>query len=262
MSDSDDHRRALRCRDLDGVSRFADRAEIYARSRPSYPPAAIDFILADVSRPLVRIVDVGAGTAISTRLLAGANRRVVGIDPGVEMLGAASQEAGMNLAVGRAERLPFGSGSMDLVTAFNAFHWFQPQPFFEEARRVLVADGRLALAWNDWNRDDAFTDAFVRLMRSRAGDYPPEDRDAEVAPLYATSQFADIEAGIFENIHTLDLPGLRLRLGSMSYIPREGPDWDALSVELTRLFDRFADEAGLVRHCYRTAVYVASPTAG
>jgi hypothetical protein len=97
----------------------------------------------------------------------------------------------------------------------------------------------------------------VTLMRSRAGDYPPEDRAAEVAPLYATHQFANVEAASFENVHVLDRETLPMRLQSMTYIPREGLAWEELAEELTALFDRYADGEGRVRHHYRTAVYVA-----
>ncbi|MCU1347508.1 MAG: Methyltransferase type 11 [Acidobacteria bacterium] len=248
-----------RCRDLDGVNRFADRAAIYARSRPSYPRAAIDYLFARAPRRPARVVDLGAGTGISTRLLSETNGGAAfGIDPGLDMLLAAGPDARGTLAAGRAERLPIRDASVDLLTSFNAFHWFQPEPFFDEARRVLAPDGRLALAWNDWSHDDPFTAAFVRLMRSRAGDYPPEDREAEVAPLYATPRFTRIESAAFDNVHELDLVSLKLRLQSMTYIPREGPEWDALSEELTLLFERFADGGGFVRHRYKTNVYVAS----
>ena len=248
-----------RCCDLDGVTRFADRAAIYAKARPSYPEAAIEFLLARAPRRPACIVDVGAGTGIATRLLAAANGRAIGIDPGIEMLRSGVPDSRVALAVGRAESLPIRDHRVDLLTAFNAFHWFQPEVFFAEARRVLAPDGRLAVAWNDWNHDDPFTAEFVRLMRSRAGDYPAEDRAAEVAPLYATRQFGDVEAVSFDNVHVLDRETLPMRLQSMTYIPREGPGWEALSRELTALFERYADVEGLVRHHYRTSLYVAAP---
>ncbi|HET8773252.1 MAG TPA: class I SAM-dependent methyltransferase, partial [Thermoanaerobaculia bacterium] len=230
--------------------RYDDRAEIYARGRPSYPAEAIEH----VARPNERVLDLGAGTGIGTRLLAARGLYVVAVDGNVAMLDIARPAMA---AAARAEVLPFRTASVDLVTAFNAFHWFQPEPFFEEARRVLRPDGRLALLWNDWDAGDAFTAAFVRLMRSRAGDFPPEDREGEVAPLYATARFADVQRTAFPNTHILDLPTLRLRLQSMSYIPKAGPAWDALNDELTALFAAFADKHGCVRHRYETSVFVA-----
>ena len=235
-----------RCCDLDGAARFTGRADWYARARPSYPDAAVSFVLGDATR----VIDVGTGTGISTRLLG----RAIGVDPNIDMVLAAE---GLTFVLAKAEVLPFRDGCADLLTAFNSFHWFQPDAFFAEALRVLSARGRLALAWNDWDHGDAFTNEFVRLMRSRApADFPPEDRDAEVAPLYRTKLFTGIERRDFPNEHRLDREHLRMRLQSMSYIPAEGAEWDALSRELDALYERYA-ENGIVTHRYTTAVFIA-----
>ena len=244
--------------DLDGVSPFRERAKIYAKARPSYPKAAVRFIFEEAVVPGGGvIVDVGAGTGLGTNLLAGHGKSVIGVDPNLEMLRAASPGPGVFLMAGRAERLPFGNATISLMISFNAFHWFQPEPFFAEARRVLKLPGALALVWNNWELSDPFTARFVSLMRSFAPDLPPEDREVEVEPLYATRLFTNVRRASFENVHTLNLEGLRLRLQSVSYIPRSGPDWDRASSELDSLFQTFADRDGLVRHRYQTSVFVA-----
>jgi SAM-dependent methyltransferase len=242
----------VKCHDLDGVDRYFGRAEIYARGRPSYPAAAI----AHIAGTNERVIDVGAGTAIGANLMAPSQRIVAAVDANVEMLGVAARARNVSLLAARAEVLPFRTGSADLVTVFNAFHWFQPPAFLEEAHRVLRPGGRLALVWNDWDGGDRFTAEFVRLMRSRAGDFPPEDREGEVAPLYESAWFRSVERTSFPNTHVLDHEGLCLRMKSMSYIPKEGPPWDALERELTALFHGHAVD-GVVLHRYRTTVFIA-----
>lgn len=242
--------------ELDGIERFADRAASYARARPSYPTAAIDYVLSKAPRLPARIVDLGAGTGIATRLLTAKNGRAIALDPGLVMLRSGIADARVPRAAGTAERLPLRDGSVDLLTAFNAFHWFVPEPFFAGAHRALAAGGRLALIWNDWDLDDPFTREFVALMRS-GGEFLPEDRSVEVAPLFATKLFPNVETASFANEHVLDAETLPLRLRSISWIPHEGPPWDALADGLRALHARYADGAGVVRHRYRTNVYVA-----
>jgi SAM-dependent methyltransferase len=240
-----------RCFDYNGAARFSGRADWYARARPSYPDAAIVHLLGNAKR----VVDVGAGTGIATALLAARHPNVIAVEPNVDMASSGARTTPFVLA--RAEVLPFRDASADLLTSFNAFHWFQPDGFFAEAHRMLARGGRLALVWNDWNLRDPFTRDFVRLMRSRAGDFPPEDREAEVGPLYRTKLFGPIEYRAFPNTHRLDLEHLLLRLRSISYIPSEGAAWDEVARELTRLFEKYADADGFVTHHYTTPVFIA-----
>lgn len=46
---------------------------------------------------------------------------------------------------GPAEELPFPDGSVDLLTAASAAHWFDIERFLKEAARVLKPHGCIAL---------------------------------------------------------------------------------------------------------------------
>lgn len=46
---------------------------------------------------------------------------------------------------GPAEELPFSDGSVDLLTAASAAHWFDTERFLSEAARVLKPHGCIAL---------------------------------------------------------------------------------------------------------------------
>lgn len=67
--------------DRTSLERFSDRAINYAKYRPSYPPAAIDFILEGLVNTLVA-ADIGAGTGIASRLLAQREVRVLAMPYG------------------------------------------------------------------------------------------------------------------------------------------------------------------------------------
>jgi len=245
-----------RCWELDGATRFSGRATLYARGRPSYPDEAIDFIAGEAGEACSRVADLGAGTGISTRLLARRFPAVVAVEPNLEMALASGIDSPRYL-LARTERLPFRDGALDLVTAFNSFHWFVPGVALPEIDRVLRPGGVLAVAWPDWNLDDRFTSEFVTLMRRSAGDYPVEDRDAEAAPLYATDRFSRIERRNFPYVHRLDPPGLIARLQSMSFVPTGGAAGEAALSDLGELHARFADASGVVEHHYSISVYIA-----
>src|SRR5689334_13001187 len=71
---------------LNPTGRFSGLADVYARNRPGYPDAAVDFILTRCGlRPGTLLIDVGCGTGMSTRLFAGRGLRVVGVEPNAEM---------------------------------------------------------------------------------------------------------------------------------------------------------------------------------
>src|SRR5262249_52375699 len=91
---ADAQRRGRRAAVIDSRDRFDAAADAYHRCRPSYPAALFDWLLATTGLgPGAAVADVGCGTGISTRLLAGRGLDVVGIDPSEPMLDRA-REAG------------------------------------------------------------------------------------------------------------------------------------------------------------------------
>ncbi|XP_071756920.2 putative methyltransferase DDB_G0268948 [Centroberyx gerrardi] len=108
----------------------------------------LDFLEKQKGRPFDLAVDVGCGSGQGTVLLAGHFASVVGTDVSPAQLDVALEHAkGPNITYRQcfAEELPFGDGSVDLVTAMSAFHWFDRPRFLQEAHRVLKPRGCLAL---------------------------------------------------------------------------------------------------------------------
>jgi ubiquinone/menaquinone biosynthesis C-methylase UbiE len=134
---------------------FSDRGEDYEKYRPIYPASTIDAILSDFgSSTQVIAADIGAGTGIGARLLADRGIKVVAIEPNEDMRTAATSHENVEFLVGTAERIPLENTSVDLVTSFQAFHWFDFDKSLKEFRRILKPSGRLALTWSFWDQDD------------------------------------------------------------------------------------------------------------
>ena len=146
---------------------FDHLAGIYQRFRPQYPAALLEQVRSRALGPGAAddpalVVDVGAGTGISTRLLRvafGDGPRIVGMEPSTRMRAEAAAHTppalGIEYCEGLAERLPFGSASVRLVVAAQAAHWFDRPRFYAECLRILEPRGFLALLYNNraWQGD-------------------------------------------------------------------------------------------------------------
>src|SRR6516162_9826685 len=68
---------------------FGTNAERHDRTRPRYPDALVERIVATI--PGREVLDVGVGTGIAARQLQAAGCRVLGVDPDARMAGVARQ---------------------------------------------------------------------------------------------------------------------------------------------------------------------------
>ena len=152
---------------------FAGVADVYERSRPGYPEAAVVWLAGSTPGD---VVDLGAGTGKLTRSLVALGHRVTAVEPLEEMLAQlrASVPAARALT-GGAEAIPLPDASIDVVTCAQAFHWFDHDRALAEIARVLRPGGRIALVWNmrdderDLGRGAERRDRRSHRSRSRSG---------------------------------------------------------------------------------------------
>ncbi|MBW4620341.1 MAG: class I SAM-dependent methyltransferase [Cyanosarcina radialis HA8281-LM2] len=242
---------------MNPCDRFTDRATDYAKSRPSYPLEAIATILEGLGDPAQLIAaDIGAGTGISSRLLAAAGVRVIAIEPNEGMREAATPHPLINFQAGTAEQTHLPDSSVDLVTCFQAFHWFDPTPTLEEFHRILKPGGRLALVWNNRDRRDEFTAAYSQLVRVASNSHPAESRTLSLDATLLSPYFSHLRQSDFPYRQELDLSGLIGRADSTSYLPRTGVARDRLISNLQELYQTRADRSGVCL-VYSTSVYLA-----
>ncbi|MFG2851713.1 class I SAM-dependent methyltransferase [Streptomyces mirabilis] len=130
---------------------FNTAAAQYAANRPSYPPALFTTIEDLAARPLkgAKVVDVGAGTGISTTLLHARGADVIAVEPG-EGMAAEFRRAHPDIPLvrGTGDTLPLATASADFLTYAQSWHWTNPAHSLPEAFRVLRPGGALALWWN------------------------------------------------------------------------------------------------------------------
>lgn len=242
----------------DPLGRFEDRARAYARFRPDYPKAVVPPILDGPGEPgSLVIADVGAGTGISSRLLADAGPRVIAIEPSAAMRGKAAPHPRVEWRAGTAERTGLDAGSVAAVAAFQAFHWFEPDATLAEWHRVLRPGGRVALVWNRRDPSDPFTAAYGACIAGFASIPPAEDRDDLAAPLHGSPLFRDARTLRFAHAQPLDREGIAGRALSTSYLPQEGEAAARMLDALCELHRRFAGSDGIAALRYVTVLHLA-----
>ncbi len=245
---------------MNPLTRFSERASHYAKYRPSYPSEAITMLLDGLGNTSELIaVDIGAGTGISSRLLAEKGVKVLAVEPNAQMREIATPHPLVEFRDATAENTGLWDNSVDLVTTFQAFHWFNPEPTLKEFNRILKPSGRLAIVWNHRNRKDEFTKEYSQILKNAAKDPPVEKekrkRVMDIAQSY--SNFKNWRYQVIAYQQILDLEGLIGRTQSASYIPTEGEAGQQIITELETLFQRWVDTQGFVHLIYRTDVYLA-----
>jgi len=230
----------------DSVSRFTRTVENYLKYRPSYPFAIVEFMqsacqLTDTSV----IADVASGTGFLAEIFLKHGNQVIGVEPNTDMRAAGQQylrEYPRFMSISAtAESTTLEPHSVDMITAGQAFHWFDPEKSRQEFARVLKPAGWVVLAWNIARGDTPFMSAYNQRIWHQYLE-PQSDN--------AVTQSQAIEAGLrawyapgmvnyhsFENSQVVDFDGLRGRILSSSYSPTpEHPRYQPMLDELEAIF--------------------------
>ncbi len=230
---------------------FEELVDDYDAARPRYPQELFDRLA-----PSGRLLELGAGTGIATRELAG-RADVVASDLGPRMLGRLHELLPtVPVVVSRAEALPFADGAFDLVCGAQMWHWVDVPVASAEVARVLQPGGRLALWWNEVDADDQ---PWWQAQQGRLEAGNPRytrtyRRTDHGAALMATGRFAAVESWSAAWSRELDWPLYERWLRSKSYV-QALPDVEGLvAAERASLAEAFPD--GRIVEPFRVSLWV------
>ncbi len=148
---------------------FGSNPARYDRTRPRYPSALVERIVA--ASPGPEVLDVGCGTGIAARQFQAAGGRVLGVDPDARMAEFA-RHRGLEVEVATFEAWDTAGRAFDAVIAGQSWHWVDPVAGAAKAAQVLRPGGRLAVFWNVFQPPSDLAEAFSAAYRRVLPDSP------------------------------------------------------------------------------------------
>jgi SAM-dependent methyltransferase len=246
----------------DNTQRFSNRVDNYVKYRPSYPKKIISFLESTIQFNNKFIVaDIGSGTGILSQLFLENGNTVFSIEPNEpmrkkseELLHSYSSFKSIN---GTAEQTTLENESVGLITAAQAFHWFDAEKTKAEFKRILKTNGYCCLIWNERLVISAFEKAYEQLLLDYTIDYTSVNHknidEKKIAAFFAPHQFIQ---QTFSNKQVFDFDGLKGRLLSSSYTPDENHSKHKPMIKaLKNIFDSF-NQNNNVQFDYETKVYL------
>ncbi len=136
---------------LSGPAYRGDFVGRYDELRPKPPPELFE-LLASLAprRPPGLIVDLGAGTGISTVPWSTWAARVVGIELNPEMASQARRASNVTYVIAPAHETGLPDACADVITCAQSFHWMEPESTIAEIARLLRPRGVFAAYDYDW----------------------------------------------------------------------------------------------------------------
>lgn len=243
------------------VDRFTSRVETYAKYRPGYPAEIVDLLESECGlTPDSIIADVGSGTGKLSELFLASGNVVFGVEPNAAMRVVAERifqdQPRFRSVDGSAEATTLPESSVDIITAAQAFHWFDPPRTRGEWARILKTGGWTVLIWNERRlQTTPFLSDYEQLVLDYGTDYKEvrhENAEARIEGFFAPGRFT---ARSFPNTQVFDFDGLTGRVRSSSYTPQpDHPTFAPMMLQLQRIFDKH-QKNGYVNFEYETKVF-------
>lgn len=148
---------------------FGVDAERYDRTRPRYPDALVERIVATSPGPAV--LDVGCGTGIVARQFQAADCTVLGVEPDARMADFA-RRSGVEVEVATFEAWDAAGREFDAVVAGTAWHWVDPVAGPVKAAQVLRPGGLLAVFGHAFQLPPDVAEAFAVAYQRVVPDSP------------------------------------------------------------------------------------------
>lgn len=201
---------------------FGAVAPGYSSLRPGYRDDVVAFAVGGRAghAQRLRVLDLAAGTGLLTAPIASAGHDVVAVEPAAGMRAELTARLpGVAALEGTAESLPLPDADVDVITAGQAAHWFDPEPAAAEFRRVLRPGGAVGFVWNMRDERVAWSAALDALLATEQVErFTPR----AVTERFARALDADLEAHESVAVHHQTPEQVVAGLATRSYVATMG----------------------------------------
>jgi SAM-dependent methyltransferase len=204
------------------VAGFDGAAAAYERSRPEYPPEAVDALARECGiGPGRTVLDLAAGTGKLTRMLAPFGAELIGVEPMQGMRREfAERLPDVRLLDGTAEAIPLDAGSVDAVVVAQAFHWFNADAALRDIHRVIRPGGSLGLVWNVRDESVPWVARLTELIDEYRGGTPARRSDNWRRGFERSTTFSPLRSWSFPYEQVVTVEMFVDRVLSISFIAR------------------------------------------
>ena len=235
--------------------KFTGKADFYDKFRPSYPNELIDWLYEKTGAKTV--ADIGAGTGIFTKCLSAKPWKITAVEPNADMLEILRQNVPfVEIMNAPAENTGIPSNSIDLVTAAQAFHWFDKENFKMECKRIFTAGGRLAIVWNSHGKNefryerDRIFDKYCGMSNSMMGSATEGDKFLR-NEYFSKMEFFQID----NNMNMTEEQFIGYSLSHSYSIKADNEQYEKFVDELRNAFAKFQHN-GIVEMPHETTCYL------
>ncbi|MFF2447004.1 class I SAM-dependent methyltransferase [Neobacillus sp. NPDC058068] len=239
---------------MKSTEKFTDKAEVYAKHRPGYTHEYIEYLLTATSLNEGNVVaDIGSGTGILSGQLLESGLTVFGVEPNDDMRRKAElalKQNGRFISVNAAaEHTTLDDQSVDLVTAAQAFHWFDKEKFKQECQRILKPNAKVALVWNSRDGSSVLNKESAEICQRYCPNFKGfsggiEETEDVFKQFYKDGKY---DFRRFRNDLEFDFAGFLGRYLSASYAPKKtDKEYEPFVSAFTDLFKKYSNNGKII----------------
>lgn len=247
-----------------GAERYSSKTDDYAKYRPNFPNEIVEFLYSnDFINSNSIIADIGSGTGRFTRLLLEKGNKVYGVERNDEMRAKAeqllSQYSNFISIRGSAEETVLTDNTIDLITAAQAFHWFNKEKCLSEFKRIIKKNGKVLILWDDFltNYNNFSIEYGKVLNKYRIVELGQMEkrftRTEMISDFFRNNKYETLSFTheIYQNFNSIKGGAL-----SASFTPKpDEVNYKPFLLELQEVFEKFQSE-GKVLTAFQTICYL------